>query len=138
MGKFSFMQFLGRWIAALVLVVTTYNPGGWSYVDWIREQGMDDMPALKVLVGLLIFAGYAVFVGATWRGLGLFGTAITVALLGTMAWLLVDLGWLDPQNREVVIWTVLVIAATVLAVGLSWSHVSRRLSGQIDVDETDE
>jgi len=30
------------------------------------------------------------------------------------------------------------VAATILAIGLSWSHVRRRLSGQTDVDDVDE
>jgi len=32
---------------------------------------------------------------------------------------------------------VLAVVAIVLAVGMSWSHVSRRLSGQIDTDDVD-
>jgi hypothetical protein len=30
------------------------------------------------------------------------------------------------------------VAGVVLAIGLSWSHVSRRLTGQIDTDEVDD
>ena len=32
---------------------------------------------------------------------------------------------------------VLVLLATILAVGLSWSHIRRRLSGQVDMDMED-
>jgi Family of unknown function (DUF6524) len=30
------------------------------------------------------------------------------------------------------------VVATILAIGMSWSHVRRRLSGQADVDDVDE
>ena len=32
---------------------------------------------------------------------------------------------------------VLVLLATIMAVGLSWSHIRRRLSGQVDTDMVD-
>jgi Family of unknown function (DUF6524) len=32
---------------------------------------------------------------------------------------------------------VLVILSLILAVGMSWSHIRRRMSGQVDVDEKD-
>ncbi len=31
-----------------------------------------------------------------------------------------------------------VLFATVMAVGLSWSHIRRRVSGQVDADDVDE
>jgi hypothetical protein len=36
------------------------------------------------------------------------------------------------------IWIGLVMVATILAIGMSWSHVRRRLTGQADVDDVDE
>ena len=35
-------------------------------------------------------------------------------------------------------WVVLVILSLVLATGMSWSHIRRRMSGQFDVDEKDD
>jgi hypothetical protein len=32
---------------------------------------------------------------------------------------------------------VLLVSAIILAIGLSWSHLRRRLTGQADVDEVD-
>ncbi|MGB5773274.1 MAG: DUF6524 family protein [Sedimenticolaceae bacterium] len=32
----------------------------------------------------------------------------------------------------------LVLLSAILAVGMSWSHIRRRLTGQIDVDEVDD
>ena len=40
------------------------------------------------------------------------------------------------ENYRTMTW--LGIKDTILAIGLSWSHVRRRLSGQVDVDDVDE
>jgi hypothetical protein len=34
-------------------------------------------------------------------------------------------------------WIVLFVFSMILAVGISWSHMRRRLTGQADVDEVD-
>ena len=36
--KMGFDGFLGRWIFALVLVLGTYNPSGFSYVTWVLGE----------------------------------------------------------------------------------------------------
>ena len=47
---------------------------------------------------------------------------------------------LTPERRDddSLAWVALVAIATVMAVGLSWSHVRRRVSGQLDVDDVEE
>jgi hypothetical protein len=37
-----------------------------------------------------------------------------------------------------VTWIVLFATSGILAVGMSWSHVRRRLSGQVDTDDVDQ
>ena len=54
-----------------------------------------------------------------------------------LLWLLVSQGWLDLHNVRAVVWIALVVLSLILAVGMSWSHVNRRLSGQTDVDPVD-
>jgi ABC-type sulfate transport system permease component len=46
-------------------------------------------------------------------------------------------GWLDPGDRSTMAWVVLLILGVVLGVGMSWSHVRRRLTGQASVDRVD-
>jgi len=60
---------------------------------------------------------------------------IGAALIGTGIWLLVDLGVLHAESMSTIAWLVLFALATLLAIGLSWSHIWRRLSGQLEVDE---
>ena len=48
------------------------------------------------------------------------------------------MGWLSFQNPTANTWIGLTAMSLVLGVGLSWSHVRRRLSGQADMDDVDE
>jgi hypothetical protein len=53
-------------------------------------------------------------------------------------WVAYDFGWISLENPTVNTWIGLFAASLVLGVGLSWSIVRRRLSGQADVDDVDE
>lgn len=74
---------------------------------------------------------------ATQRSLGNLGLILAVALVAALAWLLVDAGLLSATSASGVTWIVLVCVAAVMAIGMSWSHVRRALTGQVDVDEID-
>ena len=137
MTTFNLGQFALRWFSALLLVLLTYNPAGYSMVDWVRNTGTDQLP-LKVLASLILLTGYAVFARATWSSLGLVGTVLTVGMMSAVVWALVDVGWLKLDSHTLLQWTALLIAATWLAIGVSWSHIQKRISGQIDVDEVDD
>jgi hypothetical protein len=137
-GDFGFGEFALRWVASLVLVFATYNPSGYSYVHWIRSTLSEGgLGALHFFVGAILLACWAVLVVATKNSLGVLGTVIGALLVGTALWLLVDLGLVDASRRETVVWLGLVALGTLLAIGLSWAHVWRRLSGQLEVDDND-
>jgi len=51
---------------------------------------------------------------------------------------MVDLEWLSLDSEGTIAWIVLIILSLILAVGMSWSHIRRRMSGQFDVDEKDD
>jgi hypothetical protein len=63
------------------------------------------------------------------------GVIATVALFGTMVWALVDNGFL----RDIGFWSwvtiILTLLASLLAVGVSWSYIRGRLSGQADSND---
>jgi len=133
--SFGFVDFLWRWIAALLLVLATYNPSGKSYVHWVKNSfSGEGLEALHYFVGVILIAGWAVFLIATERSLGALGSVIGAALLGTGIWLLVDIGVLHPDSTSSIAWLALIALATLLAIGMSWSHIWRRLSGQLEVD----
>ncbi|MEM9533195.1 MAG: DUF6524 family protein [Pseudomonadota bacterium] len=133
-SQLGFGGFLARWVAALLLAGLIFNPTGWSYVHWVQSEWSEQMP-LKLLAGVVLLIALVIFVRATWRSIGALGIVLVTALVATLVWLLVDLGWLKLEGSEVVTWVALVLISTVLAVGMSWSHVRRRLTGQIDGDD---
>ncbi|MDX9734602.1 MAG: DUF6524 family protein [Thermoanaerobaculia bacterium] len=126
--------FLLRLLAAALLVFATYNPAGWSFLHWVRKSGGGPLP-LKVLAGIALVAGWVFCVRATLRSLGHVGTALAAAFFGVLIWLFVDLRGTDVEGSTLA-WIVLACLAGTLAVGLSFSLVRRRVTGQID--DTDE
>lgn len=130
----NWMGFLLRFLAGLVLVLASYNPDGYSYFHWIK----DDFPSIgaaQAFVGVALVVGWAVYVRAALRSLGAIGLLLATALFGTLIWLIVDLGLIPVHSLKAVVYLVLVLLALVLSTGLSWSHVRRRLSGQMDTDD---
>ena len=126
-----------RFAIAMLLVFATYNPSGWSYVHW----AIVPLPAFdpyKAIAGIVLAIGYTMFIRATARSLGIFGISLAIAFFGVLIWLIVDVGILPLDSVEAITWVVLFVFACVLAVGMSWSHIRRRVSGQFDTDDVDQ
>ena len=128
--------FAWRFTAALALVLLTYNPGGWSFVDWVLESmGGGALGPEHFVVGVVIVIGWVILLAATARSLGPGGLLLGGALFGGIVWLMVDIGLLSVDSVSELTWVILIGLAAVLAVGLSWSHIWRRLTGQFEVDD---
>jgi uncharacterized membrane protein len=95
------------------------------------------MTPVVLFVALALVAGWVVFIRATARSLGTLGVVLTMALAGTVLWML-NRYLLDLTNSTVLAWVLLTLVAGILTVGMSWSHLRRRWSGQADVDDVDE
>jgi hypothetical protein len=141
--SFSWSGFLARCAAAFLLVYATYNPEGYSFLHWLLrpkagETGVGAYLAgftpLKALAGIGLLAAWVVFLQATRRSLGLGGAALILALLGCGIWALIYYGAIAPSSGRAVAHLGLIALAVVLAVGISWSHITRRLTGQQDTD----
>ena len=129
---FTFLSFLWRLLFASLLVFLTYNPSGYSWVGWL----MSEVPLVyKVAGGIVLMIGWVMFLRATWNSLGPIGTVLAAAFFGVIIWLLIEWNILSLDSATVFQWVILVILTGVLAVGMSWSHVRRRISGQYDTDE---
>jgi hypothetical protein len=135
--EFNAGSFLGRWLFALVLVFGTYNPTAWCYYSWVTAETTHFGPIVAI-VGILLLIGWIIFIRATFMSMGWLGITLGAALFGCVVWLLVDQGWLSLDSQGTITWVVLVILSLILAVGMSWSHIRRRMSGQFDVDEKDD
>lgn len=134
METITFTGVMLRFGFALALVLLTFNPTGFSYAHWFAKHFPQITP-LIVLAGLVLLGGWIVFVRATMRSLGAGGVVLALLVAAALIWLFVSWGWIDLANAGALTWVTLVVTAIVLAIGLSWSHIRRRLSGQADVDE---
>jgi hypothetical protein len=137
--EFTSFSFFWRFVATLVLVFATYNPTRYSFVQWVRDaMANGDIGAVHFFVGVLLVIGWTILLVATRSSLGTLGVLLGAALMGSLVWLLVDLGWLRLDSRTVITWIVLVCLAALLAVGLSWSYLWRRLTGQVDITDDEQ
>ena len=129
--------FLGRWLFALLLVLGTYNPSGYSYVTWILAEGTEFGPIIAI-VGILLLIGWIFFVKTTFDALGWLGVILGGALFAAIIWLLIDIGLISMESTGALAWLSLIVISLILAVGMAWSHVKRRLTGQINVDDVED
>jgi len=132
----NWFGFLLRLLAAFILVFSSYNPSGYSYYHWISEN-IDSLTPMIALAGVLLLIGWTILLRATFRSLGPFGLLLAAAFLGVLLWMMIDWGWFDADSLTAVTYIVLAVLSGVLAIGVSWSHIRRRITGQIDVDDVE-
>ena len=126
-----------RFVVAAALVCLTWNPTAYNYTRWAMAN-WNDLAAVVVFVGLIMVIAWIVFLRATARSLGPLGIVLAVALAATILWMLLEYNLVDPANRDTLTWVVLLLLAAILAAGMSWSHLRRRMAGQLDTDDVDE
>lgn len=129
--------FLLRWFFAFILLAATYNPTQWSYLRWVQTSGAENL-SIAVLCGLLLVIGYIIYLRATMRSIGVIGMVLVLAVTSALLWVVYDLGWMNFEDPTFNTWIALFVLSFVLGIGLSWSHVRRRLSGQADMDDVDD
>jgi hypothetical protein len=137
MEEFGFLDFLWRLLFAVALVLLTFNPTGHSYYHWLVD-GFPSVSPTEAIAGLLLLIGWIFFVRTTLSSIGALGLLLMAALFAAIVWWIVSKGWLDVSNRSVMAWIVLLILGLMLGVGMSWSHIRRRISGQASVDRVDQ
>jgi hypothetical protein len=137
MEEFGFLDFLWRLLFAVALVLFTFNPTGHSYYHWLVD-GFPSVSPAEAIAGLLLLIGWIFFVRTTLSSIGALGLLLMAALFAAIVWWIVSKGWLDVSNRSAMAWIVLLILGLMLGVGMSWSHIRRRISGQASVDRVDQ
>ena len=135
--RFDFGSFLARWAFALLLVLGTYNPTDYSYISWVLAEGTALGPIVAV-IGLVLLIGWIIFLRATFLSMGWLGIALGAALFASIVWLFVDLDWITLSSTGALTWLTLLLLSLILATGMSWSHIRKRLTGQIDVDDVED
>lgn len=125
--------FLVRWLGALVLVLGTYNPTEYNFVAWVTDEATrDEQMPLKFLIGALMIIGYVIYFRATLESIGYIGIGLALLFFAGIIWLLLDYGILDLGEYKTFAWVGLFMLATIMAIGISWSFIRRKLSGQVD------
>jgi 4-amino-4-deoxy-L-arabinose transferase-like glycosyltransferase len=133
---FGFGGFLLRLLMALIVVLLTYNPSGFSFFHWARDAFLgSSLGPLHALAGLLLLGGWILFMRATTQSLGLLGVVLVGAVFAVLVWMLFFYDVVQQSSASLLIWIALVGVAVVLTFGMSWAHIRRRLSGQATVDE---
>jgi hypothetical protein len=121
-----------RIVLAIALVLATYNPSGHSFYHWLTEPPAG-ISAMKALLGVVLLIGWAVSLRTVHVALGTLGVILGIALLAALAWVFVEQRWIELDTPSSVAWLALLILGTVLGLGLSWSLVRARFTGQVEV-----
>jgi Family of unknown function (DUF6524) len=131
--RISWFGVLVRLVAALAVVLLTYNPTGYSFYHW----GLRDFAnptAVKALAGTLLLAGWVICIRAAFTSLGAIGLVLSALVLGSLVWVLTDYGILNPDRPSLLSWVSLIVIGIILGIGLSWSLLRTRVTGQVEVD----
>jgi len=135
-NNFGFDNFLLRFVFAIIVVFVTYNPEGVSYYHWVTDT-LTEITVLKAFVGVVLLIAWVILIRATLGSLGFIGIILATAFFGLAIWLIIDVLGLSTDNFRVLCYIIEIMLASVLSIGVSWSHVRRRITGQIDTDELD-
>jgi hypothetical protein len=127
----SWLGVIWRMVFAVTLVLFTFNPSGHSVYHWLI--GAQASLAAKAFIGVLMLIGWVACMRTAFVALGTLGLVLGVALFGTAVWFLVDAGVLSLSGVSSLSWVVLVVLGLLLGVGLSWSLIRARATGQIEV-----
>jgi hypothetical protein len=120
-----------RMVFALLLVLATFNPSGYSFAHWIVAPPVSVTPG-KALAALALVIGWLMCLRTAFIALGRFGLLLGVALFAALIWLLVDRQVLSLTGSGIV-WAGLLVVGLLLGVGLSWSLVRAQVTGHVEV-----
>jgi len=140
MGKnqFNLGSFFVRLFFALILVFASYNPSGYSFYDWLLKSIENGFTPIMALAAIILLIGWIVYLRASITSLGFIGLILAFAFFSSLLWVVIDWGIVPADSIELIIYIILTLLSMVLAIGMSWSHIRRRMSGQVDVNETEE
>jgi hypothetical protein len=121
-----------RVMLAVAIVLITFNPSGHSFYHWLVEPP-GGISALKAFSGVALLMAWVVCLRTAYVALGTVGLVLGCLLLGTFVWVLFDMDVLHAVSGKAMVWIGLIVFGAVLGVGLSWSLIRARTTGQIEV-----
>ena len=120
-------------VGALGVVLLTYNPTGNSFYHWALRD-LAHITAVKAFAGALLLVGWVICIRTAFVSLGRLGVVLSALVLGTLVWVLTDYGLVDPDRPSLLAWISLIAIGIILGIGLSWSLLRARVTGQVEVD----
>ena len=121
-----------RILFALAIVIATWNPTGYSYVQWALID-TSTFDATKALVGVLLLAAWLLCVRATWVSLGLMGVILAAIVIGVFVWWLLSMGIVS-SDQGTMQWIGVIAIGVVLGIGMGWSLFRAKATGQVETD----
>lgn len=131
--KFGLYSILIRWVFVASIVFSTYNPSGRSFVHWALES--DAEFSLKLSVGLVLFAANLILIQLTFRSLGYSGVVLMATCLFSIAITLQRLKFVTLYFWEETQLYIIVFFVSAITIGVCWSSLRTRISGQVDSDD---
>jgi len=121
-----------RILFALAIVIATWNPTGWSYVQWALID-TSTFDATKALLGVLLVAAWLLCIRATWVSLGLMGLVLAAIVIGVFVWWLLSMGIVSSDQRTMQ-WIGVIAIGVVLGIGMGWSLFRAKATGVVETD----
>jgi hypothetical protein len=136
-ARISWLGLLIRLVGAIGVVLLTYNPTGYSFYHWgLRD--LAHITAVRAFAGALLLVGWVIgwviCIRAAFVSLGRIGLILSALVLGTLVWVLTDYGFLNPDRPSLLSGIALISIGIILGIGLSWSLLRARVTGQVEVD----
>ena len=119
---FTVRRFATRWLLAFFLLCATYNPSGYSYIDWITSND-GAFVSLKVTAGILLAGTYVAVWPIIYTSIGPVGIFTTLAWATTFSLVMWDYGVLKYVSPSFALYGIIATLATVVAVGMAFSHI---------------
>lgn len=131
-GGITLSGALVRIALAVALVIGTFNPTGYSLFHWITAAPVSVTPG-KILAGLALGIAWLICLRTAFIAMGRLGLLLGVALFGVLVWFLVDQNLLSLTGTAIV-WVGLLVVGVLLGLGLSWSLLRAKATGQVEVN----
>ena len=126
------MGMILRILFALAIVIATWNPTGYSYVQWALID-TSTFDATKALLGVLLVAAWLLCIRATWVSLGLMGLVLAAIVIGVFVWWLLSMGIVSSDQRTMQ-WIGVIAIGVVLGIGMGWSLFRAKATGVVETD----
>lgn len=120
---------LVRTLVCFLVVFATWNPTGYSFVSWARHSPWATPPEIAT-AGALLLALHILFARIAWLSLGFDGIWGALAIMAAGGLTLHEFDVINLWQAS--LWPYLLLSgfAMLLAIGMVWSLLKRRIVGQ--------